>query len=99
MEPLALPIRARFVPLCGHPPARLTGVCHASRATGFFAVLLALGSRLVLFVPAAGAGSRISADFHGESGPVLSVVPVAEGAAAPPWHGDRFGQAGLAENR
>jgi len=27
---------------------------------GFFAVLFALGGRLVLFVPAAGAGSRIS---------------------------------------
>jgi hypothetical protein len=27
---------------------------------GFFAVLFALGGRMVLFVPAAGAGSRIS---------------------------------------
>ena len=34
VEPLALPICARFVPLSGHQPAHLTGVCHASRAAG-----------------------------------------------------------------
>src|SRR5262249_34005353 len=38
-----------------------------------------------------------SADFHSASWPsVWSVVFVAEGAAARPGHGDRFGQAGLA---
>ena len=57
MEPLALPIRARFVPLSGRP-ACSSDWC-MPRA-GFFAVLFALGGRLVLFVPAAGAGSRIS---------------------------------------
>ncbi len=52
-----MPVLSRYT---GIRTACLAGVCHASLAAGFFAVLLALGGRLVLFVPAAGAGSRIS---------------------------------------
>ena len=60
MEPLALPVRARLSRYTGARTARLTGECHAFPGGRFCAVLLALGGGLVLFVPAAGAGSRIS---------------------------------------
>ena len=53
MEPLALPIRARFIPFPGPRIARLTGVCRISPAGQFFTVLLTTGGRLALFVPAA----------------------------------------------
>ena len=69
MEPLALPIRVRFVPLRGHPACSPDWCMPRTPGARFSAVLLATDGRLVLFVPAAGAGSRISADFHGESGP------------------------------
>ena len=60
MEPLALPIRARFVPLRGHPACSPDWCIPRIPIGRFSAVLLALGGRLVVFVPAAGAGSRIS---------------------------------------
>ena len=60
MEPLALPIRVRFVPLCGHPDCSSDWCMPRIPGGRFCAVLLALGGGLVLFVPAAGAGSRIS---------------------------------------
>jgi hypothetical protein len=59
VEPLALPVRARFVRLREARTARLTGGCRASRAGRFSAVLLQLGGGLVLFVPVAGAGCWI----------------------------------------
>ena len=59
MEPLALPIHVRFVPLHG-PPDCLPDWCMPCIPGGrFSAVLLQVGG-LVLFVPAAGAGFRIS---------------------------------------
>ena len=60
MEPLALPICARFVPLPGHPDCSPDWCIPRIPGGRFFAVLLALGGGLVLFVPAAGAGGRIS---------------------------------------
>ena len=60
MEPLALPIRARFVPLRGHPDCSSDWCMPRIPVGRLSAVLLALGGGLVLFVPAAGAGSRIS---------------------------------------
>ena len=59
MEPLALPIRARFVPLRGHPDCSPDWCMPCIPVGGFSAVLLALGGGLVVFVPAAGAGCRI----------------------------------------
>ena len=59
MEPLALPIRARFVPLHGRPDC-LSNWCIPRIPVGrFSAVLLAMDGGLVLLVPAAGAGCRI----------------------------------------
>ena len=59
MEPLALPICARFVPLPGRPYCS-TDWCMPCIPVGrFSAVLLAMDSGLVLFVPAARAGCRI----------------------------------------
>ena len=59
VEPLALPIRARFVPLRGRPDCS-PDWCMPCIPTGrFSAVLLAMDGGLVLFVPAAGAGFRI----------------------------------------
>ncbi len=67
MEPLALLIRARFVPL----RARLdcsSGWCIPCIPGGrFSAVLLAMDGRPVLFVPAAGAGCRIGLRHHFEA--------------------------------
>ena len=60
MEPLALPIRARFVPLRGHPDCSPDWCIPRISGGRFCAVMLALGGGLVLFVPAAGAGFRIS---------------------------------------
>ena len=59
MEPLALPIRARFVPLRGRPDCSPDWCMPCIPGGRFSAVLLALGGGLVLFVPAAGAGCRI----------------------------------------
>ena len=60
MEPLALPIRARFVPLRG-PPDCSPDWCMPRIPVGrFCAVLPATDGGLVLFVPAARAGFRIS---------------------------------------
>jgi hypothetical protein len=54
VEPLALPIRARFVPLRGRPDCS-PGWCIPRIPGGrFSAVLLAMDGGLVLFVPAAG---------------------------------------------
>ena len=59
MEPLALPIRARFVPLRGRPDC-LSDWCMPCMPGGrFSAGLLAMDGGPVLFVPAAGAGRRI----------------------------------------
>jgi hypothetical protein len=58
VEPLALPIRARFVPLPGHRTPRLTGVYRASRSAGSSPSCSPDGG-LALCVPAAGAGCRI----------------------------------------
>jgi hypothetical protein len=55
VEPLALPIRARFVPLHDTRTARLTGVCRTSPAGQFFTVLLATDGRLA-FVRTRGQG-------------------------------------------
>ena len=60
MEPLALPIRARFVPLREHPDCPPDWCMPRIPVGRFCAILLALGGGLVLFVPAAGAGFRIS---------------------------------------
>ena len=59
MEPLALAICVRFVPLSGHP--HCSSDWYISRIPGgrFSAVLLAMDGGLVLFVPVAGAGFRI----------------------------------------
>ena len=60
MEPLALPIRARFVPLRGRPDCSPDWCMPRIPVGRFCAVLLALGGGMVLFVPAAGVGFRIS---------------------------------------
>ena len=57
-EPLALPIRARFVPLHGPPDCSPDWCMPCIPGGRFSAVLLQVGG-LVLFVPAAGAGFRI----------------------------------------
>ncbi len=54
MEPLAFPIRARFVPLPGHPACSSDWCMPCIPDGRFSAVLLALGGGLVLSVPAAG---------------------------------------------
>ena len=59
MEPLALPIRARFVPLRGRPDCSSDWCIPRIPGGRFSAVLLAMDGGLVLFVPAAGAGFRI----------------------------------------
>ena len=59
MEPLALPIRARFVPLRGRPDCSPDWCIPRIPGGRFSAVLLATDGGLVLFVPAAGAGFRI----------------------------------------
>ena len=59
MEPLALPIRARFVPLRGRPDCSPDWRIPRIPGGRFSAVLLATDGGLVLFVPAAGAGFRI----------------------------------------
>ena len=61
MKPLALPIRARFVPLSGHPDRSPDGWMPCIPSSRFSAVLLAMDGALVLSVPAAGAGCRIGA--------------------------------------
>ena len=60
MEPLALPIRARFVPLPGRPDCSPDRCMPRIPGGRFFAVLLATDGGPVLFVPAAGEGGRIS---------------------------------------
>ena len=68
MEPLALPIRARLSRYTGARTARLTDAYRASRAAGFFAVLLALGGGLVLLYSrpgrAAGLARAIPSRLH-----------------------------------
>jgi hypothetical protein len=59
VEPLALPIRARFVPLSTRPDGSPDGCMPYMPGGRFPAVLLAMDGALVLFVPAAGAGCRI----------------------------------------
>ena len=59
MEPLALPIRARFVPFRGRPDCSPDWCIPRIPGGRFSAVLLATDGGLVLFVPAAGAGCRI----------------------------------------
>ncbi len=54
MEPLALPIRARFVPLRGLPACSLDWCIPRIPGGRFSAVLLATDGGLVLLVPAAG---------------------------------------------
>ena len=87
MKPLALPIGARFVPLRGRPDCS-SGWCTPRIPGGrFSAVLLALGGGLVLFVPAAGAGSRIGPRH------LIEAVTEAVTECPPParrvedWHG------------
>jgi len=63
VEPLALPIRARFVPLRGRPNCSPDWCMPCIPAGGFSAVLLQPGGGLVVFVPAAGAGRRIGPAF------------------------------------
>ena len=53
---------------------RLTGAFRASRAAGFFAVLLALGGGLALFVPAAGAGARPGREFEYVRHGTISII-------------------------
>ena len=54
MEPLALPIHARFVPLHGRPNCSPDWCIPRIPVGRFSAVLLAMDGGLVLFVPAAG---------------------------------------------
>ena len=95
MEPLALPIRARFVPLRGHPNCSPDWYMPCIPAGGFSAVLLQLGGGLVVFVPAAGAGCRIgprppieaATEAAAECAPPLGLDP-AEPVAYLSWTGD-----------
>src|SRR5208283_3959492 len=59
VEPLALPIRARFVPLPGHPDCSSDWCMPRIPGGRFCAVPLAMGGGLALFVSSAGAGCRI----------------------------------------
>ena len=78
MEPLALPIRVRFVPLSGHPDCS-PGWCMPGIPGGrLSAVLLAMDGALVLFVPAAGAGCRI-----GPLHPIEAAAEAVTGCASP----------------
>ncbi len=82
----SVPVLSRYA---GIRTARLTGACRASPGGRFSAVLLALGGGLVLFVPAAGAGFRISPRHPIEVGmeAVTECVPPAAWwkAGAVPW--------------
>jgi hypothetical protein len=69
VEPLALPIRARFVPLHGRPDCSPDWCMPRIPVARFYAVLLALDGRLVLLAPAAGAGFRISPRHPIEAAP------------------------------
>jgi hypothetical protein len=60
VEPLALPIRARFVPFPGHPACSSDWYMPRIPGGRFLRRPAAPGGRLILFVPAAEAGSRIS---------------------------------------
>jgi hypothetical protein len=59
MEPLALPVRTRFVPLRGRPDCSPDWCIPRIPGVRFSAILLAMDGGLVLFAPAAGAGFRI----------------------------------------
>ena len=59
MEPLALPTRARFVPLPGHPDCSSDWCMPCIPGSLFSAVLLAMDGGVVLSVPASGAGCHI----------------------------------------
>jgi hypothetical protein len=87
VEPLALPIRARFVPLRGRPDCSPDGCIPRIPGSRFPAVLLAMDGALVLFVPAAGAGCRI-----GPLHPIEAATEAVTGCASPArrvedWHG------------
>ena len=77
MEPLALPIRARFVPLRGLPACSLDWCIPRIPGGRFSVVLLAPGGGLALFVPAAGAGCRIG------------TIPIASRLPLRRWPGTR----------
>ena len=78
MEPLALPIRARFIPLPGHPDCSPDWCMPCIPGGRFSAVLLAMDGGLVLFVPAAGAGFRI-----GPRHPIEAATEAVTGCASP----------------
>ena len=59
MEPLALAICVRFVPLCGHPDCSPDCCMPCIPGGRFSAVPLQPGGGLVLSLPAAGTGCRI----------------------------------------
>ena len=86
MEPLALPIRARFVPLRGRPDCSPDWYIPRIPGGRFSAVLLAMDDGLVLFVPAAGAGFRI-----GPRHPIEAATETVTGCVArrrvEDWHG------------
>ncbi len=78
VEPLALPICARFAPLSGHPDCS-PGWCMPGIPGGrFSAVLLAMDGGLVLLVLAAGAGCRI-----GPLHPLEAAAEAVTGCAPP----------------
>jgi hypothetical protein len=87
VEPLALPIRARFVPLHGRPDCSPDWCIPRIPGGRFSAVLLATDGGLVLFVPAARGGFRI-----GPRHPVEGCTEAVTGCAPPArrvedWHG------------
>ena len=77
MEPLALPIRARFVPLPGHPDCSSDWCMPRIPGGRFCAVPLAMCGGLVLFVSSAGAGCRI-----GSRRPVEAAAEAVTGCAS-----------------
>ena len=87
MEPLALPIRIRFVPLHGPPDCSPYWCIPRIPGDRFSAVLLALDGGLVLFVPAAGASFRI-----GPRHPIEAATEAVTGCA-PPTAGWKTGTA------
>jgi hypothetical protein len=78
VEPLALPIRVRFVPLHGPRTAPYDWCMPCMPGDRFSAVLLALDGGLVLFVPAAGASFRI-----GPRHPIEAATEAVTGCASP----------------
>ena len=87
VEPLALLIRARFVPLRGRLDC-LSDWCIPCIPGGRFSVvLLAMDGRPVLFVPAAGAGCRIGLRHLFEAATEAMTGCASPAAEWEDWHG------------